>query len=384
MFSIPTSWSVFDLTANPSTCVRFDQHALYLGTPGKDQQCPPRLIGRTEALLVEPATTPAAAQGTTDNSVAHELDAAAGDIKVTATYGEDKSLVSGILAKAALPTGSPKQPRTVTAANANPAGAAAVASVSASVTNYVGKGFEACTAPGSDAMDAWLSNSPYRAVGIYIGGPSRSCGQLNLTASWVQQQAAAGWHFMPLYAGAMAEKISSPDSEGTAAADDAVNQAQSLGLGVGSVLYEDMESYTSAYSANVLGYLSAWTKELHARGYVSAVYSSSSSGISDLVRNLGGSYAMPDVVFDANWNGVADTNDPILPGGAWASHQRVHQYSGDVKETWGGVEIWIDRDYLDVAVAAPTSEQYPLFTGSAVTDKAGTVHVFRINQSDGH
>ncbi|MGE7436561.1 hypothetical protein ACQKM5_22415, partial [Kitasatospora sp. NPDC001175] len=31
-----------------------------------------------------------------------------------------------------------------------------------------------------------------------------------------------------------------------------------------------------------------------------------------------------------------------------------------------------------------TSEQYPLFTGSAVTDKAGTVHVFRINQSDGH
>ena len=34
---------------------------------------------------------------------------------------------------------------------------------------FTGYGFEACNAPSTDALTAWLA-SPYRAVGIYIGG----------------------------------------------------------------------------------------------------------------------------------------------------------------------------------------------------------------------
>src|SRR6266702_7740167 len=51
---VPTSWPVVDLARNPSACVRFDVHAVYLGHPGADPSCPAKLLGRTEALLVEP------------------------------------------------------------------------------------------------------------------------------------------------------------------------------------------------------------------------------------------------------------------------------------------------------------------------------------------
>src|SRR6266496_6546462 len=32
--SVPASWPVYDLTKNPRQCVRYDVHAVYLGTPG--------------------------------------------------------------------------------------------------------------------------------------------------------------------------------------------------------------------------------------------------------------------------------------------------------------------------------------------------------------
>jgi hypothetical protein len=53
-FDVPADWPVYDLAADPSTCVRFDQHAVYLGTPGTDMVCPANVIGRADALLVQP------------------------------------------------------------------------------------------------------------------------------------------------------------------------------------------------------------------------------------------------------------------------------------------------------------------------------------------
>ena len=43
---VPGDWPVFDLAADPSTCVRFDVHAVYLGHPGADMNCPAGLVGR--------------------------------------------------------------------------------------------------------------------------------------------------------------------------------------------------------------------------------------------------------------------------------------------------------------------------------------------------
>ena len=52
--AVPASWPVHRLAANPSTCVRFDRHAVYLGHPGADQSCPAHVVGRSGAVLVEP------------------------------------------------------------------------------------------------------------------------------------------------------------------------------------------------------------------------------------------------------------------------------------------------------------------------------------------
>jgi hypothetical protein len=205
-------------------------------------------------------------------------------------------------------------------------------------------------------MSAWRSSSSYAAIGIYIGGSDRACAQPNLTSGWVSKQAAAGWHFFPLYVGPEASlgQITSPSSQGIASANDAANQAASLGFSSGSVLYYDMEAYASSQSSAALGFMSAWTRELHARGYLSGVYSSDSSGITDLVSNFG-KYTMPDVIDDADWNGEANTSLPAVPARYWANHQRIHQYSGGVNQTYGGVTINIDQDYLDVAAAPDVS-----------------------------
>src|SRR5215469_14431723 len=54
-FEVPANWPVFDLAADPRTCVRFDRHAVYLGRPGSGERCPSSGAGRTtEAVLIQP------------------------------------------------------------------------------------------------------------------------------------------------------------------------------------------------------------------------------------------------------------------------------------------------------------------------------------------
>src|SRR5690348_11760339 len=52
---VPASWPVYRLDEHPGTCVRYDVHAVYLGTPGASMDCPAGIIGRTEALSFLPA-----------------------------------------------------------------------------------------------------------------------------------------------------------------------------------------------------------------------------------------------------------------------------------------------------------------------------------------
>ena len=233
-FVIPASWPVIDLAARPTACVRSDRHALYLGKPGTRQSCPAGAAA-VRGRLVQPWTTAAAETGTGDQRLDHEYLAMDTNIRVTATYSTDKSLVRGILRGAGLPTRAPsrgKQPP----ATEPPA-------LPLSATSYTGKGFDTCTAPSSGAMSDWRAGSPYRAVGIYIRGAQRACSQPNLTASWVKTQATAGWHFIPLYVGLQADQITSAADDGRRSADDAIEHAQSLGFGAGTPLYYDMEAY---------------------------------------------------------------------------------------------------------------------------------------------
>lgn len=244
---------------------------------------------------------------------------------------------------------------------------------------FLGYGFDACTAPSSATMQAWLA-SPYRAVGIYFGGNNRACAQPNLTATWVAQQQAAGWHLMPIYLGPQAScttsskpnKITNSQAaaQGRAAADDAVVQARALGLARDSVLIYDMENYRTddpACRAGVLAFMSAWTARLHDQAFASGFYSSMSSGVADQVANYTApGYVHPDYLDFARWDLAATVSDPAIPAGYWSPHRRMKQYRGDHSETWGGVTIPIDNDYLDVAPLP--SARFADFTGNGWSD----------------
>jgi hypothetical protein len=60
--SVPASWPVYDLTKNPRQCVRYDVHAVYLGTPGPDPDCPPNLVGRVDTVTIQAPAASAATQ----------------------------------------------------------------------------------------------------------------------------------------------------------------------------------------------------------------------------------------------------------------------------------------------------------------------------------
>jgi hypothetical protein len=236
-------------------------------------------------------------------------------------------------------------------------------------------------------MNAWAA-SPYRVIGVYIGGVNRACAQRNLTTEWVTTQLAAGWRLIPTYVGLQAPtsscgscaKLSTSTSkataQGTAAAENAVADAQAIGIGAGNPVYFDMEAYaetTQARSAT-LALLAAWTSKLHAAGYLSGVYSSSASGIADLSSQLGTGYPEPDDIWIAEWNGQANTYAPLLPSYAWAPHRRLHQYRGGHNETYGGVTINIDNDYVDGDVVGAAAPPPPL-TVSGVRPSGNTLSV---------
>jgi hypothetical protein len=246
-------------------------------------------------------------------------------------------------------------------------GGGAAAAPTARTAVFTGYGFESCEAPSIDALEAWLA-SPYRAVGIYIGGANRTCSNVGLTADWVASARAGGWSLIPTYVGLQAPCVTAArrarftaagaQSAGLAAADDAIARATLLGLPAGSPIYLDMEAYAlkdPACTQAVLTFVSAWVSELHARGYVAGVYGSAASTARDM-QLLAGTPSAPDNLWIANWNGVESVfGDPYVSDALWTNHQRIHQYRGDHKETYGGVTINIDSDYVDAAVVSPTA-----------------------------
>ena len=69
-FEVSTSWPVYTLSTDPSRCVRYDLHAVYLGQEGATPQCPANPIGHTDTVQVEPLN----AQGQTDARVATQAE----------------------------------------------------------------------------------------------------------------------------------------------------------------------------------------------------------------------------------------------------------------------------------------------------------------------
>ncbi|HEX5402721.1 MAG TPA: DUF1906 domain-containing protein [Pseudonocardiaceae bacterium] len=343
-FTVPASWPVVDLTSDPTACVRYDRHAVYLGKPGTNENCPAKLIGRTEAMLVQPATGSGASS--TDDTVSNQITVTTPTVSITATYNDDRAAVTDVLASAGLPAPTPQSTATPTI---RPHALLAVPTLPVTATDTAGLGFDACVAPDEAAMAA--NKAGFTNIGIYIGGQDEACDQPNLTAQWTADESAAGWHFTPIWVGPQASfnQITDGQAQGRSDADQAISKAQEVGFGVGSLLYDDMEAYTAAQRGPAMAFEAAWTAELHRRGYHSGIYSSANSGITDLAHNYGG-LSTPDVVWIARFNGVASTDEAVLPAGDFAVHQRGHQYGGS-SLVFDGKPTSIDQDFMDVAVA---------------------------------
>ena len=386
--AVPAGWPVIDLAANPTQCVRFDVHAVYLGHPGDAQQCPSRLTGVTEALLVEPDDATSRARlvsgavsvPTGTPAPADLFDATGGraqvvvpdaGVIVTAAYRDDPATVRAALdsgrAAGVAPSGgavAPAAPPAAPTASA-PAASLGLAPAAATTTSLgagygVGFAFDTCGTPSLSAMSAWLK-SPYRTAGVYLGGRNFGCPASAITASWVSSAAAMGWGIVPIYVGyqapvdncgcaSMSSTKATAAAQGSSEGANTVTLAKAAGLAPGNTLYFDMEGYnrTATNTASVMAYLSAWTKALHTAGYHSGVYSSSASGIADIITYTGktGFYA-PDNIWMANWNSnLSAYGDPWAPDSMYRG-KRMHQFSGAHSETWGGVTIDIDSNAMN-------------------------------------
>jgi len=142
--------------------------------------------------------------------------------------------------------------------------------------------------------------------------------------------------------------------QGTAEATSAVAAAQAIGIVAGSTLWYDLEGYdvtNAGCRESSLWFLSAWTQQLHALGYVSGVYSSAGSGIKSLDDarvQRPGTFALPDQIWIARWDGQANTSTTYIRSDGWMPGRRMKQFQGGHDEKWGGVTINIDRNYLDL------------------------------------
>jgi peptidoglycan hydrolase-like protein with peptidoglycan-binding domain len=249
--------------------------------------------------------------------------------------------------------------------------------------NFTGYGLDACVAPTQAVMDAWNLQSPYSAIGIYVSGDSRYCGdkyQPNLSKAWVTKNAANGWRFMPIHVGRqapcfknnpksrvqkqkMSTTVSTARQQARDEAADTIAALTKYGFAEGSYSYLDIEWYarTKACDNIVLEFADAWTDYLHDHGYKSGVYSSGSAGIAaiDAARVAKRKdFTLPDQLWIAWTNKVANTDGgPYLADAGWANHQRIHQYHNGVDVTYGGFKLNIDKDYLDVGTGSVASKQ---------------------------
>lgn len=285
------------------------------------------------------------------------------------------ALTGGVVAAVALATVSlsedaPADPVRLTAATT-----AATGNV-VTPGDFTGYGFDQCLAPDQQKMDTWLQSSPFLAVGIYISGDSRACrDQPNLTPAWVRKQLARGWRLLPITLGPQAscqprfprydddetiipkpgpqKRYPQARKQGSAEAEKAVAAASALGIVTGSTLWYDLEGFdlrNTHCRESALAFLSSWTWKIRQLGYVSGVYSSAGSGIKmldDARYNNRSGVTLPDMIWVARWDGVANVETSYLRSDGWRG-ARVKQYQGGHNETWGGVTINIDRNFLDV------------------------------------
>jgi hypothetical protein len=258
-----------------------------------------------------------------------------------------------------------------------------------SVIVATNQGFDNCTLPTVSQMQTWWDHSPYSTINIYLGGVSAAC-PMNRDAGWLYDVSQQGWSFILTWVGPQASCTSynhrmssnpaTAKQQGRDNADAAVATARQKGFLGDLVIYYDLESFSKGLEdagcrAAADSFLQGWSERIHELGeYAGAYGTPCTSYISDWADNNN----PPDDVWIANWNTVYEYDPtetvwdiPCLSNNLWKNSQRLKQYTGGHKETWGGLQKSIDSNVLEGQVSAildvplPASSQTSPATRSA-------------------
>ena len=267
-------------------CVRFDRHAVYLGAPTAQERCPAHAVGRTEAILLQPANATIRRalrvrrrrpppRPRREGRGERRFSRGRAGVVVTATWSHDARSVADALNRPSLP-----RERHGAAPRRTPWSGARARTTPRRTRprrRLEGSGSTPAAPPPPTAMTAWGA-SPYRAIGIYIGGVNSACAQpqpdLHMGRRRGRRRLAhdpdlrgpAGAEQLVRLRGDLARQAS---AQGTAAAIDAVADAQGIGIPAGNPIYNDMEGYSRSprpTPRRCSAFLSAWTTQLARRG----------------------------------------------------------------------------------------------------------------------
>ena len=263
-------------------------------------------------------------------------------------------------------------------------------------------GFDTCNLMTTTQMQTWYTSSPYRVVGAYIGGDSFACPSSlsRFTSSWTSTVLGMGWEIIPIWVGPQAPggnysnlistNTTTANSQGVTEADSAVAAMVARSMNQGSPIVYDMEAYSydnSTYVAATQAFLEGWTTELHAKGYLSAVYSSHpefNNWLPGLINP-----ATDDIWFAYFFNSgvpcgtacqtvyLAQTSTFTLPSNVWTNHHRMRQTSSGFDSTYGTLTYNIDEDWVDAAMVVATPNTLTVTengtgTGTIVSTQIGS------------
>jgi hypothetical protein len=260
---------------------------------------------------------------------------------------------------------------------------------------FEGQGFDKCEIATISQHGTWITESPYRAVNLYVGGASRACANAPLSAGYLQTLRAQGWVFIPTWVGPQAPctgynvKMSADPAtayqQGRTDGDAAIARAIQLELanadGSGTVIYYDLEYFEASNAACLLAtqaFITGWTERIRTAGSKAGVYSTGC-----VLNGQAGNAPPPDAVWVAQWllppqyrPDASVWNLYCLSNTLWTNHQRLRQYAGGHAETWGGVTLDknIDSNVLDgpVALLRSSPGSTPTPTATATVTPAGT------------
>ena len=134
---------------------------------------------------------------------------------------------------------------------------------------------------------------------------------------------------------------------------------------------------------SALWFLHAWTSQLHRPGLRLGLLLQRGVGHQDARRPPRAVRTtrsrMPDQVWIADWNGKANTSSSYVRSDGWQPYRRMKQYQGGHNETWGGVRINIDRNYLNLRTPKIPGAEHagtgalrrhpaPKYTGNSTSD----------------